>query len=211
MAVPPTYWWLRDFPGEPMEVRRVRAWMEGFLPACDALDDLVMIASELVTNAVTHTHSGEAGGRLTVDVTWSPDSARVVVGDQGSDEVPDSTENPDEKETEYAESGRGLLLVGALSTAWGMAGDADACWLWADVPWGSRGGPLLATASGNQDARLELAKLTRAYPGTVAWFDEQSGEWSAMSPQSEGNGDTLRAPSPTALSYMLAARYLIVR
>src|SRR5258708_30132494 len=126
MAVPPTYWWSRGFPGEATEVRWVRAWIESFLPACGPLDDLVMIASELATNAVTHTRSGEAGGRFTVDVTWSPDSARVVVGDLGSDEVPDSAENPDEKEIAYAESGRGLFLVHALSAAWGMAGDPDA-------------------------------------------------------------------------------------
>jgi len=211
MAVPPIYWWSRGFPGEATEVRKVRAWVEGFLPACAALDDLVIIASELATNALTHTRSGEAGGRFTVDLTWSPDSTRVVVGDQGSDEVPDSAENPDEKEIAYGESGRGLFLVHALSTAWGMAGNADARWLWADVPWLSQGGPPLATASGNQDARLELAKLSRAYPGTQTWFDEQSGEWTAMLPQPEGTDDTLRAPSPTALSHMLASRYLAVR
>jgi serine/threonine-protein kinase RsbW len=210
MTVPPTYWWSRGFPGEATEVRAVRAWMEGFLPACDALDDLLIIASELATNALTHTRSGEAGGRFTVDVAWWPESARVVVGDQGSDEVPETATPPEDKIAD-AESGRGLLLVGALSTAWGMAGNADARWLWADVPWLSRGGPLLATASGNQDAGLELSELSRAYPGTLAWFDEQTGEWTAKQPQSEGTGDTLRAPSPTALSHMLAARHLAVR
>jgi serine/threonine-protein kinase RsbW len=211
MAVPPTYWWSRDFPGQATEVRRVRAWMEGFLPACDALDDLVIIASELATNALTHTRSGQASGRFTVDVTWSPDSARVVLGDQGSDEVPNSPENLGEKEIMLAESGRGLLLVHALSTAWGMAGNADARWLWADVPWLSRGGPLLAAASGNRDVDLELAELSRAYPATLAWFDEQASEWSAALPRPEGAGDTLRAPSPTALSHMLATRYLAIR
>src|SRR5215831_19415315 len=181
MAVPPPHWWSRDFPGEAKQVGAMRAWMEGSLPACDALENLLVIASELATNAVTHTRSGQPGGRFTVDVTWSPYTARVVVGDQGSAEVPDSPENADEQD-DYAETGRGLLLVHALSVAWGMAGDADARWLWADVPWASRGGLLLATASGAQDAGLELAQLSRAYPGTCARFDESSGEWSALLP-----------------------------
>ena len=93
MAVPPAYWWSRDFPGEEAQVHQVRAWMKGFLPACNALEDLVSVASELAGNAVTHTRSGQADGRFTVDVTWSPDSARVVVEDQGSDEIPDSPGN----------------------------------------------------------------------------------------------------------------------
>src|SRR5260370_12069123 len=103
--------WARDFPGEPPQVREVRAWMEGILPACGPLDDLLVIASELAANAVTHTRSGDPGGRFTVDVTWTPDFARVVAGDQGSDEVPGSDASPPEEENAYAESGRGLWLV----------------------------------------------------------------------------------------------------
>jgi serine/threonine-protein kinase RsbW len=207
MAVPPTYWWSRDFPGEEAQVREVRAWMKGFLPACDAQEDLVSIASELASNAVTHTRSGQAEGRFTVDVAWSLECARVVVGDQGSEEIPADPANP----TFDAESGRGLFLVHALSAAWGLAGNADARWLWADVPWQSRGGPPLATADGNRDAGLELAKLSRAYPGTLARFDEQTGEWTATPPQPDSAGDTVRAPSPTALRHILATRHLTVR
>jgi anti-sigma regulatory factor (Ser/Thr protein kinase) len=114
MALPPTYWWPRGFPGEKAQVPTMRAWMEGFLPACDALDDLLLIAAELAANAVTHTRSGQPAGQFTVDVTWSPDCARVVVGDQGSDEVPDS---PGPGQPAYAETGRGLLLVHSLSAA----------------------------------------------------------------------------------------------
>jgi anti-sigma regulatory factor (Ser/Thr protein kinase) len=206
MTVPPAYWWSRDFPGEKEQARQVRAWIEGILPACDALEDLVLIASELASNAVTHTRSGQDNARFTVDVTWSADRARVVVGDKGSDEVPDSA-NPDEND---AETGRGLLLVGALSAAWGMAGNADARWVWADVPWQSRGGPLLTTASGTKDTLHELTQLSCAYPGTEAWFDEHSGEWTARQFCADRTSDTFCAPSLTALTHMLAARYQAV-
>jgi hypothetical protein len=203
MTVPPAHWWSRDFPGHKGQPRQVRAWIEGILPACDALEDLILIASELAGNAVTHTRSGHDDGRFTVDVTWSPPTARVVVGDQGSDEVPGSA-SPDDSD---AETGRGLLLVAALSAAWGMAGNAGARWLWADVPWQARGGPLLTTASGTKDASRELAQLCCAYTGTTAWFDEHSGEWTARQPRPDGTSDTLCAPSPTALRHMLAVRY----
>src|SRR5258707_3448093 len=94
MTVPPPLWWSRRFQGEASQVREVRTWMEGFLPACAPLDDLVMIASELATNAVTHTRSGEPGGQFSADVTWSAESARIAVGDQGSDEGPVSALSP---------------------------------------------------------------------------------------------------------------------
>jgi hypothetical protein len=58
---------------------------------------------------------------------------------------------------------------------------------------------------------LALAELSRAYPGTVTRIDEYSGEWTATPPQPDGTDATLRAPSPTALTTMLAARYLAVR
>jgi serine/threonine-protein kinase RsbW len=185
----------------------VRTWIEGFLPACAPLDDLVVIASELATNAVEHTRSGDPGGRFTVDVTWSPDSARVVVGDQGSDEVPESAASLEE-EFACAESGRGLWLVGQLSAAWGSAGDSEARWLWADLHWLSRGGPLPTMACGNRAAEFELTELSRAYPGTLAWYDERSHDWCAALPRSQATEDILCAPSFTALGRMLAARYL---
>jgi serine/threonine-protein kinase RsbW len=208
MAVPPAYWWSREFAGQKAQVHAVRAWVGGLLPACDALDDLILIATELATNAVTHTRSGDPGGRITVDVTWSADCARVVVGDQGSDEVPDT---PREQQPGEAETGRGLFLVAALSAAWGLAGNTAARWVWADVPWAAQGGPLLETASGYRDPELTLAELSRAIPGTTAWFDQQSGERTARLPQPEGGTDTVCAPSPTALIAMLAARHLAVR
>jgi len=64
------------------------------LPACGPLDDLLLFASELATNATEHTRSGEPGGQFTVEVTWTPRKARVIVGDQDSDEIPASAATP---------------------------------------------------------------------------------------------------------------------
>jgi hypothetical protein len=180
------------------------------LPACSPLDDLLLLASELAANAVTHTRSGQPGGRFTVEVTWSPQSARVVVGDQGSDEIPVSAASPVDQ-VACLESGRGLLLVDALSAAWGTAGDADARWLWADVEWRSRGGPLPMTSNGSNSIEMQFAELRSMYPGTSAWYSERSRQWHAALPEARDAGDTISAPSPTALTRMLAARYAAAR
>jgi serine/threonine-protein kinase RsbW len=203
-------WWSRVFPGEPPLVGQARSWIAELLPACSPLDDLLLLASELASNAVAHTRSGQPGGQFTVEVTWSPQSARVVVGDQGSDEVPVAVASPGEQ-GEYLESGRGLLLVDALSAAWGTAGDADARWLWADVEWRSRGGSLPTASSGDNSAQMQFAALCRRYPGTSAWYCERSSTWLAALPEARDAGDNINAPSPIALTRMLAARCAATR
>jgi anti-sigma regulatory factor (Ser/Thr protein kinase) len=204
-ASPLPLWWSRGFPGEASQVGRARAWLAELLPACAPLDDLLLFTSELATNTTAHTRSGDPGGRFTVEVTWTPQVARVVVGDQGSDEVPASAASPDDQDA-YLENGRGLLLIEAMAAAWGTAGDAGARWLWADVHWRSRGGPLPTTPIGSDDAGTRLLALRSAYPGTLAWYSEQSGQWHATPPEARDAGDTLSAPSPAALTHMLAAR-----
>jgi anti-sigma regulatory factor (Ser/Thr protein kinase) len=81
-------WWARDFAGEAAQAGEVRQWIADLLPECDALADVLLLASELCVNAVVHTRSGQASGKFTVDVEWSAGLARVVVGDQGSLEIP---------------------------------------------------------------------------------------------------------------------------
>jgi hypothetical protein len=165
-----------------------------------------LFTSELATNTIAHTRSGDPGGRFTIEVTWTPQAARVAVGDQGSDEIPASTASPGEQDA-YVENGRGLLLVDAMSAAWGMVGDADARWLWADVHWRSRGGLLPTTPIGCNDVEKQLAAMRCAYPGTLAWYSEQSSQWHALLPTARDAARPLTAPSPAALSHMVAARY----
>src|SRR5579862_5861841 len=79
-AYPLPRWWWRGFPGQPPQVSQARSWVASLLPGCAPLDDLLLFASELASNAITHTRSGRPGGRFTVEVTWTPRTARVVVG-----------------------------------------------------------------------------------------------------------------------------------
>lgn len=93
-----------------------------------ARDDLLLIVSELVTNAIRH--GQPLGSDGTVHVGWT-------VGDRGvAIEVTDGGEGLPKASasgTEH-ESGRGLALVDALSTRWGVAHDATpATTVWACV------------------------------------------------------------------------------
>lgn len=196
-ATLPSLWWSREFPGCAEEVGRVRHWIKALLPRHDPerdpLDDLALVASELATNAVTHTRSGLRGASFSVQLAWSGEWARVVVGDSGSDSTPEVLEGSDE-------GGRGLLAVKALSAEWGTCGGANGRWVWADVWWASKSGPLLPS-SGNPVA-VEEATLRQAFPRASIWFGSDTRSWWAMPPKAM---TLLQAPSPPALGQMLAA------
>lgn len=73
------------------------------------LDDAVLVVSELATNAVTH-----ASSPCRLQVTLRPATLHIDVHDSGSG-TPDP-QIPEDGE----EHGRGLMIVSALSTAWGL-------------------------------------------------------------------------------------------
>jgi len=80
---------------------------------CDALlDDVQLLVSELVTNAVVHARSD-----VQVAVRLLGDALRIEVVDQ----VPPAPASLEASApTEDAESGRGLLLVETMASAWGV-------------------------------------------------------------------------------------------
>jgi anti-sigma regulatory factor (Ser/Thr protein kinase) len=96
------------------------------LPA-DAIDDAVLVASELVGNAVRHTTAAPSD---TLEVSWDVDSSgvRVCVGDP-SDEPPHLRIVGDDEP-----GGRGLKIVDAMSDDWGVERGASGKKVWAHVP-----------------------------------------------------------------------------
>ena len=78
----------------------------------------------MVTNAVQHSRSGLPGGTLEVRLTVTAASVLAEVVDEGPLGVPAVTS----RET-FAERGRGLVLVEALTRAWGSAGNG-LWWFW---------------------------------------------------------------------------------
>lgn len=215
VAVAPSLLWLREFPGRQDQAAQARRWMAGFLPPCEPLDSLLLVASEMAANAIEHTRSGRPGGRFSVDVAWSPGLVRVVVADQGSGKNPAVVDGASACDP-LDEHGRGLLLVQQMSAAWGIAGDERRRWVWADLRWGPDGGPGLVDSAGGVAPSLVVACLRRDYPGTTVWYGSQNAAWWAVTPgtaagdngDGSGSGDDLIcAPSLAALAQMLTRRH----
>lgn len=93
----------------------------------EAIDDAVLVASELVGNAVRHTR---ASASSTLDVSWDVDDSgvRVCVGDL-SDQPPQARIARDKDTT-----GRGLMIVAAMSDDWGVERGVHGKRVWAHVP-----------------------------------------------------------------------------
>lgn len=110
-------------------VRRLRHLLRDRLHEWDLdvyLNELELLASEMVTNALIHAHS-----EVDVRLREYPDRIRVEVRD--SDPHPPAPVwilGTDEAENQEAESGRGLLIVDAVASAWGSspAGRGKTTW-----------------------------------------------------------------------------------
>jgi anti-sigma regulatory factor (Ser/Thr protein kinase) len=76
------------------------------------LDDIVLMASELFTNAVIH-----GAGHVEVQVSLLADRVRVVVSDDGLRDLPGAL--PRKVDGPDTVTGRGLHIVDRLASAWG--------------------------------------------------------------------------------------------
>jgi Histidine kinase-like ATPase domain len=126
--------WRRVFPGRDDQVREARRWLAGLLPGTPERDDVIVVAVELVTNAIRHTASGQ-DGLVMVEVTWCGPVLRVAVADDGAPDGPRLAAGP----AWLAESGRGLHLVRALAAGTGVCGDDRGRLVWADICWTGAG------------------------------------------------------------------------
>ncbi|MGA2829638.1 MAG: ATP-binding protein [Streptosporangiaceae bacterium] len=100
----------RSFPGRPDQISAVRALLADFLAGFPAADEAILLASELCTNAVTYSASGQPGGTFTVRAQLTGTYLHAQVEDQGS--TWDGSLEP-------ADPPHGLYLLRTLSTACG--------------------------------------------------------------------------------------------
>ena len=91
----------------------------------ETCDTAALVISELVTNAIVHTVSS----RVVCELHDHDDTVRIAVHDEGCapGEPHPSPQRPDE------EHGRGLLLVDALSRAWGAQEHGPGLLVWAEL------------------------------------------------------------------------------
>ncbi|GAA0619556.1 ATP-binding protein [Streptomyces crystallinus] len=119
--------WRLICPGSPEEVARARRWTRDVLRAHPRVDDVVLVVSELGTNALTHT----VGDALRVMLTVTEGRVTVAVTDSGG-----TPQGP--KVTEAAEEaihGRGLSIVMALAHRLAVTGDETGRTVTAELPW----------------------------------------------------------------------------
>ena len=99
------------------------------------LGDVMLVASELVTNAVLHSGCGSQH-RLRVAATLDSDCLRIVVEDPGL-----TAGSIQRRElSEFSDAGVGLLIVDQLVERWGAERD-DGYRVWAELALSRAGAP----------------------------------------------------------------------
>jgi anti-sigma regulatory factor (Ser/Thr protein kinase) len=91
-----------------------------------ALDLVALGVSELATNAIMHTRSGD-GGQITIGLLAYGEAVRAEVTNDGT--MPGK---PRIRRDSEAESGRGILIIDALADSWGVREHAGRTTVWAE-------------------------------------------------------------------------------
>ncbi|MFF8831028.1 SpoIIE family protein phosphatase [Streptomyces sp. NPDC015131] len=116
-------WTVERLPDAVLHARRFTARTLSGWGVTEEADVALLIVSELVTNAVTHTP-----GEVRLDLTLAGDRLRIAVND-ASPRAPVRSAGVDWEAT----GGRGLLLVEALSTTWGSVPLGGGKQVWSEV------------------------------------------------------------------------------
>ena len=105
-----------------VDVRAVRRWVRDRIERLDVavpdLADVDLMVDEIAANALRHTASGRPGGGVRVAVLAAADRVRVeITDDGGAASLPVAGAVTADA---WAEGGRGLAMVAALSDGWGF-------------------------------------------------------------------------------------------
>lgn len=137
---------------------------------------MLSVATELGSNAVLHTASGERGGWFAVEITWHESMVQVAVADCGGLAEPRVIDDPG------GEHGRGLLVVQGLSQRTGYTGDQHGRLVWAQITWHDPHPEVPAAAA--DPYRVAVAEgeaaLARRFAGVPAWFGHATMAWWAL-------------------------------
>lgn len=116
----------RDFAARPESVGEVRAFTRNALVGFGlAVDDIVLCVSELVTNSVRHSTPHE--GTIRLDILVDRDKLRIECHDSGGNKPTLLTPS------DADEGGRGLLLVQALTSRWGVRSKPAGKYVWFEI------------------------------------------------------------------------------
>ncbi|MET9497517.1 ATP-binding protein [Streptomyces sp. NPDC006552] len=123
---------LAPHPGSAAQARHLtRARLTGWGACEDTCDAAALVVSELVTNAIVHTASRRIHCELHELRDDAGERVRIAVRDEGC--IPGDPRTA-ARITPEEEHGRGLLLVAAVSTAWGAQETGPGLLVWAELP-----------------------------------------------------------------------------
>jgi anti-sigma regulatory factor (Ser/Thr protein kinase) len=170
----------RHFDYAPESVSEARRHVRQVLQAQprDVVDVAELLTSELVTNAIRH---GASGFELTITVEQN---IRVEVRDEGAGRPSVVSAGPQDP------SGRGLGIVEALSSAWGVIDAADGKTVWYELSLAPRQQSSVSSVSAEQPT------------------DRVSGPAPPRSPRSSSRGRTRRGVSGKPANRGAGARAL---
>lgn len=118
-------------PHTTQSVRRARRTIAAFFDPSDVpgavVDDLLLLVSELVTNAVVH-----AGSLAVVRLDTDDERIKVAVADSDATRQPSMTDP-----SPLATSGRGVMLVDRLAARWGVEPQHAGKIVWFELPRGA--------------------------------------------------------------------------
>jgi anti-sigma regulatory factor (Ser/Thr protein kinase) len=117
------------FPASPTSPRAARSFVRGVFPEvseAEIADVIMLLVTELVTNAVMHAHSP-----VRVHVVVDDHQVRVAV----HDDVPQPPVR--RRASEEALGGRGLLLLDRLSDRWGYDSHPPGKTVWFEIGTGA--------------------------------------------------------------------------
>jgi anti-sigma regulatory factor (Ser/Thr protein kinase) len=114
----------RSLPAEPAAVREARSVVRLSLQLTDEdlVDLVVLLADEVVTNAVVH-----GAGPIDLAVDANEERVKVMVGDR-SEARPLPRRAP-----RYGEGGRGLAIVEAVASRWGVSATEVGKSVWFEI------------------------------------------------------------------------------
>ena len=122
-----------QLPAEPQAVAEFRGALDELAPLLDpeCLDNVRLLVSELVTNAIRHGPNSD-GARVRLTARLQDDTLRVEVADEGP-----GFERPGPPAADQI-GGWGLILVDRVATRWGIV-DTAPTRVWFEVDGASRG------------------------------------------------------------------------
>ncbi len=115
------------YPGLPVVIPSARHLVRDVLAKAPYVEDLELIAAELMANAIRHTASGQPGGVFTLTIHAGVYWASIEVTDAGDGSW--------QHKLEVDEHGRGLGIVAILAERFGHETDESGRTVWAEVRW----------------------------------------------------------------------------